>query len=92
MGSYYVTSHPSLTDQSFARKLNILTNETTVLGVYSDLIPKELVGSSLIVLLKNKNLDVTQYRISLDVSVKYHQRKQRKKKIRKRSNFNSNMT
>ena len=79
MGSYYVTSHSSLTDQSFARKLNILTNETTVLGVYSDLIPKELVGSSLIVLLKNKNLDVTQYRMSLDVSVKYHQKKQRKK-------------
>ena len=46
--SYDVTLHISLTVQSNVRQLNILTNGITALGVYAVLIPKYLVGSSLI--------------------------------------------
>jgi hypothetical protein len=43
-----VTLHISLTVQSNVRQLNILTNGTTALDVYSVVIPKYLFGSSLI--------------------------------------------
>jgi hypothetical protein len=46
--SYDVTLHISLTVQSNVRQLNILTNGIAALGVYAVLIPKYLVGSSLI--------------------------------------------
>jgi len=35
-----------LTVQSYTRQINILTNQTRALGVYSALIPNDLVGSS----------------------------------------------
>jgi hypothetical protein len=52
MGSGQVIFHFSLTVQSYGRQLNILTNQTTSLDVYFILIPKDLVGSSLIGWLK----------------------------------------
>ena len=55
-----VTLHISLTVQSNVRQLNILTNGTTALDVYSVLIPKYLVGSSLIGRRKILTPDVAQ--------------------------------
>jgi hypothetical protein len=47
-GSCHVTFHSYLTVQSYARLLNILTNQTAALGMYSVFfIPKDLVGSLL---------------------------------------------
>jgi hypothetical protein len=48
LGSCQVNIHSPLTVQSCARQSNIVTNWTTVHGVYSVLIPKDLVDSSLI--------------------------------------------
>jgi hypothetical protein len=45
LGSCHVTFISSLTVQSYVRQLNISTNRTTSLCVYSDLIRKDLVGS-----------------------------------------------
>ena len=52
LGSCHVPFHSSLTVHSYARQLNILSNRTTALGMYSVLIPKDLLGSSLISWLK----------------------------------------
>ena len=43
-----VTFHSSFTIQSYEKQFNILTNETTALGVYWGFMPKDLVGSLLI--------------------------------------------
>ena len=48
LGSCHVTFHSSLTIQSNSRQLNILFNQKSALGVYSDFIPKDLVDSLLI--------------------------------------------
>jgi hypothetical protein len=45
----------SLTVQLYATQLNTLTNWTTALDVYSVLMPKDLVGSSLIGRLKHQS-------------------------------------
>jgi len=37
--SCHVTFHSNLTVQSYTRQINILTNQTRALGVYSALIP-----------------------------------------------------
>jgi len=47
LGSCHVTLHASLAVQSSARLLSILTNQTTALGMYLAVIPKDLVDSSL---------------------------------------------
>ena len=54
MGSPHVTFQSSLTVQSYARQLNIhvVSNQTTALGMYSLLMPKDLVGKSMIGRLK----------------------------------------
>jgi hypothetical protein len=45
-----------LTVQSYARQINILTNQTTALGVCLILVHKDLIGSMLIGLLKKLTL------------------------------------
>ena len=70
-------------DQSYARQLNILTNGIRALGVYSVLISKDLIGSSLIWSIENMNPDVTLYRSLLDGSIL-----PKNKNILQTSNFN----
>jgi hypothetical protein len=52
MGSRQVTFYSFLTIQSYARHLNILTNRTIAMSMCTVLTPQNLVGSSLITLLK----------------------------------------
>ena len=48
MRSCHATFHSSLTVQSYAMQLSIITYETAALGVYPVLISEDLVGSELI--------------------------------------------
>ena len=64
-----------MTIQSYARRLNILTNRSTAIGVYLVLIHKYSVRSSLI----SVNMKyVTTYEISLDISMLIKKRKIKK--------------
>ena len=61
-----VTFHSSLTVQSSARQSNLFTNRTTVLGLYSVLIPCRFITYWLV---ENMNIEVIPYRMPLDVCV-----------------------
>ena len=56
-----MTFHSSLTVQSYARQLNMLTNRITALGMYMVLLSKNLIGSSLIGSLKIRTLAMLVY-------------------------------
>ena len=59
LGLYHVTFHSYLIFQSYARQLKKNQFRALVLGVYSVLIPKDLVGCSLTGLFYNMNTGVT---------------------------------
>jgi len=56
LGWCHVTFHSSLTVQSHARQLYILTNQKTALGVYSVFIPEDLVGSLTLLIGRIENM------------------------------------
>ena len=75
-----------LTVQSYSRQLNILTNHTTALGMYLDLIPKYLVDLSLDRSVENMNSDTTPKQLLDD----FCQRKKKNKRYEQTCNFNYN--